>query len=153
MNSAMPISQITTMDAIVSRSIRERRFQFGLLICFAAAALMLSAIGIYGVMNRATQARTHEIGVRMAIGADAGAVRWMVLRGASTIALAGILGGSAIAVALSRYMSSMIFGITPFDPITYVSAALVLLAAAITAAWVPAWRASRIDPAIALRND
>jgi putative ABC transport system permease protein len=153
LNGAMPLSDMTTMSALVGRSLRERRFNLGLLSCFSAAALVLAAIGLYGVMSGATQERTHEIGVRMAVGANAGEVRWMVLRGGGVLALTGIVAGSIIALGLSRYMQGMLFGVTPLDPVTYASAATVLLATAVLSTLVPAWRASRVDPVTALRND
>jgi putative ABC transport system permease protein len=120
---------------------------------FGGSALLLSAIGIYGVMSRTTSERTHEIGVRMAIGAHAAGVRWMVLRNGGVLALVGIIAGAAIALVLTRYMTGMLFGVTPLDPVTYVGAAAVLLAAAVLATWFPAWRASRVDPVTALRAD
>jgi putative ABC transport system permease protein len=153
MNGAMPVAQVTTMDALLGRSLRERRFQITLLSAFSVVALLLSAIGIYGVMSRATSERTHEIGVRLAVGAVASDVRWMVLRNGGALALVGIAAGVAVAVVLTRYMSGMLFGITPLDPVTYASAAAVLLFAAVLATWLPAWRASRVDPVEALRGD
>jgi len=153
MNGAMPLSQVTTMDALVGRSLRERRFQLGLLSAFSMTALLLSAIGIYGVMSRATSERTHEIGVRLAVGAHARDVRWMVLRNGGALAVGGILAGIAIAAVLTRYMSGMLFGVTPLDPMTYVASAGILLMAAVMATWLPAWRASSVDPVIALRSD
>ena len=153
MNGAMPLSQVTTMNALLGRSLRERRFQIALLSAFSVVALLLSAIGIYGVMSRAASERTHEIGVRLAVGAVASDVRWMVLRNGGALALGGIVAGIAIAVVLTRYMSGMLFGVTPLDPMTYAAAAGVLLVAAVLASWLPAWRASTVDPVEALRND
>jgi ABC-type antimicrobial peptide transport system permease subunit len=152
-NGAMPVSQLTTMDALMGRSLRERRFQLGLFAAFSMIALVLSAIGIYGVMSRATNERTHEIGVRMAIGARATDVRWMVLRTGGALAVSGVLAGLAMALLLTRYMAGMLFGVTPLDPFTYMGAAAVLLIAALLASWLPAWRASTVDPVVALRND
>ena len=153
LNGAMPISDMTTMHALLARSLLQRRFQLGLLAAFSITALVLSAIGIYGVMSRATSERTHEIGVRMAIGAHASDVRWMVLRHGGELAVFGIIAGAGIAVLLTRFMTGMLFGVKPLDPITYIGAALVLLIAGIVASWVPAWRASAVDPVVALRND
>jgi putative ABC transport system permease protein len=153
LNGSMPVSEMTTMEAFLSRSLLQRRFQLGLLAAFSLTALALSAIGIYGVMSRATSERTHEIGVRMAIGAHASDVRWMVLRHGGELAVFGIVAGAGIAVLLTRFMTGMLFGVKPLDPITYVGSALVLLIAAIVASWVPAWRASAVDPVVALRND
>ena len=153
MNGAMPLSEMTTMNALLGQSLRERRFQLGLLSAFSAIALVLSAIGIYGIMNRATNERTHEIGVRMAVGARSSDVRWMVLRNGGSLAIAGVLAGMVMAILLTRYMTGMLFGVTALDPITYVGAAGVLLGAALVATWLPAWRASAVDPVVALRND
>jgi putative ABC transport system permease protein len=153
LNGAMPLSEITTMNGLLGRSLRERRFQIGLLTTFSVVALLLSAIGIYGVMSRTTSERTHEIGIRMAVGAHAREVRWMVLRNGSALAIGGIAAGVVIALVLTRYMSGMLFGIRPLDPITYVAAAAVLLFAAVLATWLPAWRASTVDPVEALRNE
>jgi len=152
-NGVMPLSDLTTMDARLSDSLRQRRFQLGLLSAFSAIALLLAAIGIYGVMSRVTSERTHEIGVRLAVGADRAAVRMMVLRSSGTLALAGIAIGTALALGLTRSMRGMLHGVSSLDPVTYVAAAAVLLAVAVVASWVPAWRASAVDPVVALRND
>lgn len=153
MNRSMPVGGVTTMEALLDRSLRERRFQLGLLSAFSAIALLLSALGIYGIMSRATSERTHEIGVRLAVGADARDVRWMVLRNGGALAVLGIAIGFALAFLLTRYMSGMLFGVTPLDPLTYIGASVVLLFAAVLATWVPAWRASNVDPVVALRNE
>ena len=153
LNGSMPISDMTTMDALLSRSLLQRRFQLGLLAAFSFTALALSAIGIYGVMSRATSERTHEIGVRMAIGAHASQVRWMVLRHGGELAALGIVAGIGMALLLTRFMTGMLFGVKPLDPVSYIGSALVLLVAAVGATWVPAWRASAVDPVVALRSD
>lgn len=153
MNGAMPLEAMTTMDALVADSLHERRFQLGLLASFSVTALLLAAIGIYGVMSRATAERTHEIGVRLAVGAQPRDVRWMVLRSGGTLALVGVAAGTAIALLLTRYMTAMLFGVSPLDPLTFAGAAGVLLGAALLATWLPAWRASAVDPVAALRNE
>lgn len=153
MNGSMPLSDVKTMDSVLAGTLRQRRFQLGLLSAFSITAVLLSAIGIYGVMSRATSERTHEIGVRMAVGAHASDVRWMVLRNGGALAVGGIVAGVAMALVLTRYMTGMLFGVTPLDPITYVAAAGVLLLAALAATWLPAWRASAVDPVVALRSD
>jgi putative ABC transport system permease protein len=152
-NGSMPLSAVTTMEAQLSDSLRQRRFQLGLLAAFSLTALVLAAIGIYGVMSRATSERTHEIGLRMAVGARATDVRWMVLRNGGTLATIGIAIGAVGASLLTRYLSGMLFGVSAYDPITYLLAGGVLLATAVLATWLPAWRASRVDPVVALRND
>jgi predicted permease len=153
MNGAMPLSGVTTMDAQLIQSLRQRRFQLGLLGAFAATALLLAAIGIYGVMSRTTSERTHEIGLRMAVGAQAGEVRWMVLRGGGWLAGLGIALGAGAAIVLTRSMTGMLFGISALDPISYLAAGFLLLGVALFASWLPALRASRVDPVIALRSD
>jgi putative ABC transport system permease protein len=153
MNGAMPLSEMTTMNALLGQRLRERRFQLGLFSAFSAIALLLSAIGIYGVMSRATNERTHEIGVRLAVGAQKTDVRWMVLRNGGSLAVVGVTAGIGMALLLTRYMTGMLFGVTPLDPLTYITAAAVLLVAALLATWMPAWRASAVDPVIALRSD
>jgi putative ABC transport system permease protein len=152
-NGQMPLSKITTMESLLGETLRQRRFQLGLLSAFSAIALTLAAIGIYGIMSRATRERTHEIGVRLAIGADAGQVRWMVLKNGGSLAAFGVGIGLGLALLLTRYMSGMLFGVTALDAPTYVGAAGLLMAAAIAATWVPAWRASRVDPVVALRDE
>jgi putative ABC transport system permease protein len=153
LNGAMPLEEIVTMEALLARSLHERRFQLGLLTAFSLTALVLATIGIYGVMNRATTERTHEIGVRLAVGAQPAEVRWMVLRATGWLALLGIVAGSGAALLLTRYMRAMLYGVTPVDPVTYAGAAGVLLIAAVLAGGIPAWRAAAVDPAAALRAE
>ena len=153
LNGAMPLSDMTTMDALLANSLRERRFQLGLLAAFSTTALLLAGIGIFGVMSRATSERTHEIGVRMAIGARRGDVRWMVLRSGGVLVALGILAGGVAALALTRFLSGMLYDVQPLDGPTYAGAAALLVLAALVACWVPAWRASSVDPVIALRSD
>ena len=153
LNGAMPLSDVTTMEALLANSLRERRFQLGLLAAFSATALLLAGIGIFGVMSRATSERTHEIGVRMAIGARRGDVRWMVLRSGGALVALGILAGGVAALALTRFLSGMLYDVQPLDGPTYAGAAGLLVLAALAACWVPAWRASAVDPVIALRSD
>ena len=152
-NGAMPLSDMTTMEALLANSLRERRFQLGLLAAFSATALLLAAIGIFGVMSRATSERTHEIGVRMAIGARRADVRWMVLRHGGALVALGVAAGGAAAGLLTRFLAGMLYEVTPLDAPTYLGAAALLAAAALVACWVPAWRASAVDPVIALRSE
>jgi putative ABC transport system permease protein len=153
LNGAMPLSEFISMEGLLSQSLRQRRFQLGLLASFSVVALLLSAIGIYGVMSRVMSERTHEIGVRLAIGADRNDVRMMVLRNGGVLAVSGIAIGTVLALLLTRSMAGMLYEITPLDPVTYLVAAGVLLAVGLMASWVPAWRASAVDPVVALRND
>jgi putative ABC transport system permease protein len=118
---------------------------------FAAIALILVTIGIYGVVTYSVAQRTREIGIRMTLGADPDSVVWMVLRGGMTLAVAGIALGTAAAAELSPALASLLFGVKPLDPLTFGSVALLLLIVAALATWVPARRATRVDPAVALR--
>jgi ABC-type antimicrobial peptide transport system permease subunit len=124
-----------------------------MLAAFAAATLALGLIGIYGVLSYSVGQRSREIGIRLALGASPGAVLWMVLREALVLSCAGAAVGLAAAFALSRLMSTMLFGVPPHDPATYILAAVAAPCAALAAAWAPARRAMRVDPAASLRAD
>jgi ABC-type antimicrobial peptide transport system permease subunit len=139
------------MDQIVDRSTARERFNMVLMTAFALSAIALAAIGIYGVMAYAVQQRTREIGVRLALGAEPGAVRRMVVLQGMRLALVGVILGVAAAYALSRYMSTLLFGVEPRDPLVFVGVPALLVLIALIAVWVPAGRASRIDPLGALR--
>ena len=133
--------------------VSPRRFFVNLLIAFAAAALALAAIGIYGVISYSVTRRTPEIGIRMALGASSGRIRAGVVGNTLRLALAGIAIGTSGAVALSSLLGSLLFGVSPNDPWTYAGAAAILLLVAIAAGFIPAFRASRISPMTALRAD
>ncbi len=122
-----------------------------LLGAFAAVGLLLAAIGIYGVMSQGVSSRTREIGVRMAIGAGRRQVLTMVLRQAMTLVVIGLAVGVTGALALARVVTRLLFGISALDPVTFVGVCLLLTAVAMIASYVPAWRASRLDPIKALR--
>jgi len=124
-----------------------------LLSAFAFAAILLAAIGLYGAMARMVAQRTRELGVRMAVGATAGQMRRLVLRNAAIIAGAGAAGGLAVALGGGRLISSLLFEISPADPLTLLGVSTLLLVVALGAAWIPARRATRIDPASALKAD
>jgi len=135
----------------VAESARSRRWTMGLLAAFASLAVVLAAIGIYGVTGWLVGQRTREIGIRMALGADAAQVRAMVVRYSLKLGLAGTVLGLAGAFALRRVLASLVFDVSPSDPALYAAAAALLLAVAMAAAYLPARRASRIDPLLALR--
>jgi len=151
-STGLPVSDIRSMDQIVSRSISRERFNTLLMMVFAVSALALAAIGIYGVMAYAVQQRTREIGVRLALGAQPGVVRTMVVFQGMRLAFVGVILGVGSAYALSRYMSSLLFGVQPRDPLVFVGVPVLLAGVALLAVWVPAARASRIDPLGALRS-
>jgi predicted permease len=146
-----PISAVRSMEQIVSRSIAERRFTMLLLIVFAAAALLLAAMGIYGVMSYSVTRRTHEIGIRATLGASRGEIVGLVLRQGMKLAAIGLAVGLVAALALTRLMAGLLYGVRPADPATLAAVALLLGAIALVACYIPARRATAVDPAIALR--
>ncbi len=149
----LPIARLRTMDQVVGESLTRQRFNAELLSIFAAAALGLACVGIFGVMWNTVRRRRAEIGVRMALGAGPSrVVREILVEGLRLVAL-GIGLGLAAAFGLTRLMSSLLFGVPPTDPSTFAGVALLLAAAALTACWIPARRASRVDPMVALRAE
>ncbi|MGH9774934.1 MAG: ABC transporter permease [Candidatus Acidiferrales bacterium] len=156
-SAEMDINQVPydffPMAQIVSDSIASKRFAMLLLAVFAALALVLSAIGIYGVISYLTAQRTHEIGIRMALGAQPGDVLRMVLRRGMAVSLAGVFIGIGAAYGLTRLMLNMIYGVRPSDLLTYSGVAVLLSLVAFAACYVPARRATRVDPIVALRYE
>jgi len=138
---------------LVGTSVAPRRFNMMLLGIFAGVALVLAAVGLYGVMSYSVSWRTHEIGVRMALGAKRADVLHLVVRQGMTMTLIGLAIGLAGAIALSRLMTSMLFGVSTTDPLTFTGVSVVLLAVALLACLIPARRATRVDPIVALRNE
>jgi len=153
LNGAMPLSEVTSLEARLADSLRERRFQLSMLVAFSVTALLLAAIGIYGMMSYMTTERTKEIGVRIAVGALPADVVRMVMRQGVALTAISMVVGLAGAVALTRLMTGMLFGVGAMDPLTYVAAALALFAVAGLASWIPARRAASIDPLVALRSE
>jgi predicted permease len=150
--TGLPVADIRSMSQIVARSTSRERFNTLLMTVFALSALALASIGIYGVMAYAVQQRTREIGVRMALGAEPAAVRWMVVLQGMRLAGIGVVIGVAAAYALAKYMSNFLFGVQARDPLVFVGVPLLLALIALVAVWMPAARASRIDPLGALRT-
>jgi predicted permease len=151
-NSTMAV-KFTTMETMVADSIAAPRFRTFLITIFAALALMLAVLGIYGVMSYIVSQRTAELGLRMALGAESGDVLQMVLLRAAGLAAIGLVLGAALSIAAGRAISSLLFGLTPTDPATWAGALAGVALIAVMAAMVPAWRASRIDPMVALRQE
>ena len=147
----LPISDVQTMDEVMSESARSRRWTMGLLIAFAGLALVLALVGIYGVMSWSVAQRTREIGIRMALGAQSGQVLAMVLRYALRLTAIGLIIGIAVGFALRRVLASLVFDVSTADPLIYAGVVVLMLSAALLACYVPARRASRADPLTALR--
>lgn len=152
-NSQIVVYGTQAMTEVIADSLATKRFAMMLLGIFAVLATMLSSVGIYGVVAYIAGQRTHEIGIRMALGAGRGQVLRMMLGQAGKMALVGIAIGLVASVALTRLLSSMLFGLSTHDPLTFLSATLLLLLVAMTACIVPAWRATRVDPLVALRYE
>ncbi|HEY2376712.1 MAG TPA: ABC transporter permease [Gemmatimonadaceae bacterium] len=149
----LPVSEVRTMDAVVQMANARPRFTLVLLAVFAGVALLLAGVGIYGVMSYAVARRTHEIGIRLALGAAPGAVVRMVVREGMVVALIGAAAGVASALLLTRSMASFLYGVQPSDPLTLGAVSLVLIGAALVATYLPARQAARTDPPTALRGD
>jgi putative ABC transport system permease protein len=148
-----PLTSVKTMQDVISTTTAPRRFNALLLGVFAAIALVLATLGIYSVISYSITLRTQEIGIRMALGANRPAILMMVLRKGIVLTIIGAAIGLAGAFALTRWMSTMLFGVTASDPATYVIVLLMALGAAVSASLIPAWRASRVDPLHALRYE
>ena len=147
----VPIGKVRTMDAVVAESVAQPRFRTFLLTLFGIVALLLATVGIYGVMSYAVTQRTQEIGIRMALGAQISDVRRLIVGHGIALALIGVAGGVAGAFVLTRLLATLLFGVTPTDVRTYAAVSIGLIAAALIACFVPARRATKVDPLVALR--
>ena len=149
----LPVFAVQTMDDVLSAEVASQRFNAGAMAGFAGLAVLLAAVGIYGVMAYAVSQRTHEIGLRMALGAEPGNVLRMILNQGLRLALMGVALGLAASLALTRLMTGLLFGLKPSDPGTFATVTGALLAVAVAACWIPARRATRVEPVIALRYE
>jgi hypothetical protein len=150
---ALPMFDAMTMDARLSNSLAGRQFNLLLLGAFAALALLLAGVGVYGVIAYLVSERTREVGIRMALGAGRREVVALVLRHAMKLALIGIGVGVSTAFGLTRLMATLLFEISPGDPLTFAAVSATLLSVALAAAWLPARRAAKVDPMVALRSE
>jgi putative ABC transport system permease protein len=148
-----PVVRVNTMDDLLAASEAQRRFALLVFETFALTALTLAAVGIYGLMSGSVTERTREIGVRTALGATPRNILALVFKQGIWLTVVGTVIGLVGAVFASQALSSLLYGITGRDPVTYVSVVLLLIGVSIVACWVPAWRAARVDPSITLRAE
>jgi putative ABC transport system permease protein len=149
----VPISAVESMREAIHASVEQPRFRSMLLGLFAAIALVLAAAGIFGVISYSVSRRTHEIGIRMALGASSRSVLRLVLAESATLVMVGLALGIPAALALTRLLSNLLFAVRPTDPITFVAVATLLIAVALGASYFPTRRAMRVDPLVALRHE
>src|SRR5215217_1680410 len=153
LDADQPITNVRTMDELLSRALSSTKFSLSLLGLFAVLGLLLAAIGIYGVMVTAVTQRTHEIGLRMALGAQTRDVMWLVIRQGMVPVLIGVVAGLAAAIGLTRLMSTLLFEVRATDPLTLALITVLLTIVALIACYIPARRATKVDPLIALRYE
>jgi putative ABC transport system permease protein len=152
-NPNVPVYEVATLESLLGRHVAPRLFNTWLLGLFAAVALALAAVGVYGVMSFSVSAKTREIGIRMALGAQGSDVLRMIIRQGMRLVLAGVALGLAASLALTRVMKSLLFGVSATDPWTFALILLLVIGVALGASFVPARRASRVDPMVALRYE
>jgi predicted permease len=153
MDSELPVPGFQTMGQVVDESVAQRRFQMNLILIFALTALILASLGIYGVVSYSVALRTHEMGIRMAVGAAADDILKMILRQAMTPVAIGVAAGLTVSLIVGRLLAGLLYGVALVDTVTIGCVILILAGVAAAASFVPAWRASRVDPAIALRYE
>jgi predicted permease len=152
-DSNLPLFSVRTMDEVIARSMAERRFALEILAIFAGVALLLAAIGIYGVMSYAFSRRIHELGIRIALGAQRADILRMALSEGMRLVMFGLIAGIIGAAILTRFLRSLLFDVTATDPLVFISIATLLAAVALLACYIPARRATRVDPLVALREE
>jgi putative ABC transport system permease protein len=148
----MPVSNVMSMNGLISESVQEPRVRAALVGTFAGFALIIAAVGLYGVVSQSVMQRRHELGIRMALGAAHTKIRLMVLMQGITLAVIGIVIGTGGALALTRLLKGLLFGVTPNDPAVFALVSLVLLVVAAAATYFPARRSTLVDPLTALRT-
>ncbi len=153
LDPALPVANVRTMDEVMSATQSRPRFLTILLTLFSAVALVLAVVGIYGVISYSVAQRTREFGLRMALGAQRAEVLSLVLKRGMLLGLIGVIVGLAGALSLTRFLSGLLFGVTPTDPITFGAVSLLLAAIAFLASYIPARRATKVDPMEALRHE
>ena len=153
MDPLLPVADVRTMDSYVSEAMAPTRFALILISIFSIIAIALASVGLYGVLSYVVRQRTAEIGVRMAFGAEAGSILKLIMRQGMTLTIAGLVAGLIGAFWLTRFMASLLVGIAPTDPMTFVGISAVFLAVAAMACLIPARRATLVDPVVALREE
>ena len=153
LDKEQPVLDVVSMDSILAESLSQQRFNMLLLATFSGLALLLAAIGIYSVLAYSVRRRVREIGVRMALGAQRGDILRMILGQGTKLALIGAGIGIAGALAMTRLMSSQLFGVTATDPLTFLSVSALIVVVALLACYIPARRATKVDPMVALRYE
>ena len=153
MDRALALSSVETLNQVRAESLARERFLTTLLLLFAGVGLALAVVGVYGVMAQMARRRVREMGIRLALGAQANDVRWLVVRNGLRLVTVGLVIGTAGAFAATRAMQAMLFGVAPKDPLTFVAVPALLVLTALVATWLPASYASRADPATALRTE
>ena len=153
LDSEIPVFGISTQSQTIDRMLFTERLIARLSTLFGLLALLLACIGLYGLLSYEVARRTREIGIRMALGAQHQQVLRLVVRQGIVLALVGAVIGSALAIGVTRYLSSLLFGVRPTDPVTFVAVTMLLLLVALAACWIPARRAMRVDPMVALRYE
>jgi len=148
-----PVEDLRTLQDVMAQSLASRRYSLWMLEAFAALAILLAALGVYGVAAYTTSQRTREFGMRMALGATRTSVLSDVLRKGLALTAAGALIGSALAVAATRTLSQLLFQVDPLDPLSFTSAVVLLALISLAACLLPAWRAAHVDPAHALKSE
>ena len=149
----VPVSEVETLGTVVSNSMSTPRSTMLLFAIFATLALVLGTVGIYGVISYSVAQRTSEMGIRLALGAQKRDVMWLIMAQGARVALAGVGIGLAGALGLTRFLSSLLYGVRPADPITFIAVSLILTSVAMLASYIPARRATKVDPMVALRYE
>jgi putative ABC transport system permease protein len=153
LDSNLPLTDIYSMDEMLAKNLGDRRFMMTLLVAFAALAFTLAMVGIYGVISYLVTQRTHEVGIRMALGAKPADILRLIMSQGLLLAAVGLVIGLTGAFAVTRVLRTLLYGIAPTDPATYVSSALLLVVVALVASYIPARRAAKVDPMVALRYE
>ena len=153
LDARLPITNVTSMSAVMQESIGERRFNLILLSAFAALAIVLAALGVYGVLAHLVAQRSREVGVRMALGAQPSDIFWLMIRQGLPLIGWGVLGGALGALLVTRVLRSLLYGVGAADPATFGAAIAGLALVGLLASFIPARRALRVDPAITLRDE